>query len=281
MLRDYALLTVGAIIQALSLVIFFVPADLAPGGISGVAFILNRVLPVTLPIGIWLLVLNVPLLILGSRYLGGYRFVARTVFTVLVYSGCTALFERMGMVGVTRDILLNTLFGAIVGGVGMGLVFLARGTTGGTDILALLLVRWRSVPLSQSYLVSDILVIALAGLSFGWEKALYALIALYVGGLAAEAVSEGLHVSRTAIIITQKPQQVSHMVLQQMGRGLTSWSGVGAYTGETRPILFTVISRAETAVLKSLVAAADPHAFVVIGQAQEVYGEGFRTFEKT
>ncbi len=277
--RDYAFLAVGAIIQALSVVVFFIPADLAPGGVSGIAFILNRVLPVVLPVGFWLFILNVPLLILGSRHLGGYRFVARTVFTVVLYSGFTVLFERMGVQSVTRDIFLNTLFGAIVGGIGMGLVFLARGTTGGTDILALLLVRWRGVPLSQSYLISDILVIGMAGLSFGWEKALYALIALYVGGLTAEAFSEGLHVSRTAIIITQEPERVAQVVLQRMGRGLTSWMGVGAYTGEPRPILFTVISRAETAALKSIVAEADPHAFVVIGQAQEVYGEGFRTFE--
>lgn len=278
--RDYALLVIGAVVQALSVVVFFAPADLAPGGISGLAFIFNRVLPVILPIGIWLLILNVPLLFLGARHLGGYRFVARTVVTVILYSGFTALFERLGVKAVTHDIFLNTFFGAIVGGIGSGLVFMARGTTGGTDILALLLVRWKGVPLSQSYLVSDVLVIGLAGIFFGWEKALYALIALYAGGLAAEALSEGLHVGRTAIIITQEPQKVADVVLNRMGRGLTTWTGVGAYTGENRPILFVVISRAETATLKSLVAEADPHAFVVIGQAQEIYGEGFRTFEK-
>ena len=280
LLRDYSLIILGAVIQALSVVIFFAPADLAPGGISGVAFLLNRLLPVALPIGAWLFILNLPLLVLGGRHLGGWRFVARTALTVVLYSGFTALFEVWQVRGVTHDILLNTLFGAIVGGVGSGLVFRARATTGGTDILALLLVRWRSVPLSQSYLISDALVIALAGLSFGWEKALYALIALYVGGLAAEAVAEGVHISRTALIITDQPDIVSDAVLNQMGRGLTSWVGKGGFSQQDRPILFVVISRAETALLKAIVADADPHAFVVISQAQEVYGEGFRRFER-
>ena len=280
LVRDYAFIIIGAIIQALSVVIFFAPADLAPGGISGVAFILNRILPFTLPIGAWLFLLNLPLLVLGGRYLGGWRFVARTALTVVLYSGFTALFEAWHVRGVSRDIILNTLFGAIVGGIGGGLVFRARATTGGTDILALLLVRWRSVSLSQSYLISDALVIGLAGLSFGWDKALYALIALYVGGLAAEAIAEGVHISRTALIITDQPDLVSDAVMNQMGRGLTSWMGRGAYTGQDRPILFVVISRAETAMLKAIVSDADPQAFVVIGQAQEVYGEGFRQFER-
>jgi uncharacterized membrane-anchored protein YitT (DUF2179 family) len=280
LLRDYSFIVLGAIIQALSVVVFFAPADLAPGGISGVAFLFNRLLPVALPIGVWLFILNLPLLVLGGRYLGGWRFVARTALTVVLYSGFTALFEVWKIGGVTHDILLNTLFGAIVGGIGSGLVFRARATTGGTDILALLLVRWRSVPLSQSYLISDVLVIAFAGLSLGWEKALYALIALYVGGLAAEAVAEGVHISRTALIITDQPEIVSDAVLNQMGRGLTSWMGKGGFSQQDRPILFVVISRAETALLKAIVSDADPQAFVVIGQAQEVYGEGFRQFER-
>ncbi len=278
--RDYALIVIGAIIQALSVVIFLAPADLAPGGVSGLALILNSVLPFDISIGLWILILNVPLLGLGVRYLGGWRFLIRTIVTVVLYSGFTALFERMEIKPVTNDVLLNTLFGGIIGGIGAGLVFRAQATTGGTDILALLLVRWRSVPLSQSYLITDAAVIALAGVAFGWEKALYAVIALYVGGVSAEAISEGVHISRTATIITQHPDEVAQVVMDDMGRGVTRWTGTGAYTGNDRPILFIVISRAETATLKAIVSRTDSEAFVVIGQAQEVYGEGFRRFEK-
>jgi uncharacterized membrane-anchored protein YitT (DUF2179 family) len=278
--RDYAFIVAGSIIQALSVVMFLAPADLAPGGVSGLALIFNRIVPLPISIGIWILILNVPLLALGVRHLGGWRFLVRTIVTVVLYSGFTALFERMRLEPVTRDVLLNTLFGGIIGGVGAGLVFRAQATTGGTDILALLLVRWRSVPLSQSYLISDVAVIGLAGFAFGWEKALYALIALYVGGVAAETISEGVHISRTATIITQRPFEVAQAVMEKMGRGVTRWAGTGAYTGSDRPILFIVISRAETARLKAIVSETDPEAFVVIGQAQEVYGEGFRRFER-
>lgn len=276
--RDSGLIIAGCVIQALSVVVFLAPANLAPGGVSGLALILNRELPLPISIGLWVLLLNLPLLALGVRFLGGLRFLIRTIITVVLYSAFTALFERAGVAGVTDDILLNTLFGGLIGGIGMGLVFRAQATTGGTDILALLLVRWRSVPLSQSYLVTDIAVIVLAGLAFGWEAALYAVIALYVGGLAAEAISEGVHISRTATVITQMPDAVAQAVMTRMGRGVTRWQGTGAYTGAERPILFIVISRAETATLKAIVSQTDPDAFVVIGQAQEVYGEGFRQF---
>ncbi|MFN4293478.1 MAG: YitT family protein [Thermoflexales bacterium] len=278
--RDYAFIVVGAIIQAISVVVFLAPADLAPGGVSGLALILSRALPFAIAIGVWVLLLNLPLFALGMRYLGGWRFLIRTIVTVVLYGGATALLERAGVGGVTNDIVLNTLFGGIIGGIGMGLVFRAQATTGGTDILALLLVRWRSIPLSQSYLFTDVIVIALAGLAFGWEKALYAVIALYVSGVAAETISEGVHIGRTALIITQKPEEVAQAVMSRMGRGVTRWSAIGAYTGAQRPILFVVISRAETSVLKALVAQMDPQAFMVIGQAQEVYGEGFRRFEQ-
>ncbi len=278
--RDYALIVVGAIIQAISVAVFLAPADLAPGGVSGLALILSRALPFALAVGVWVLLLNLPLFVLGMRYLGGWRFLIRTIVTVVLYGGATALLERAGVGGVTNDIVLNTLFGGIIGGIGMGLVFRAQATTGGTDILALLLVRWRSIPLSQSYLVTDAIVIALAGLIFGWERALYAVIALYVSGVAAETISEGVQIGRTAFIITQKPEEVAQAVMRRMGRGVTRWSAIGAYTGAQRPILFVVISRAETSVLKALVAQTDPQAFMVIGQAQEVYGEGFRRFEQ-
>lgn len=278
--RDLVLILVGGVVQAISVVVFLAPADLAPGGVSGLALILHRVLPIAVAIGAWVLLLNLPLFALGLRYLGGWQFLIRTIITVVIYSAATALFERLGVRGVTDDIVLNTLFGGIIGGIGMGLVFRAQATTGGTDILALLLVRWRSIPLSQSYLLTDVIVIALAGLTFSWEKALYAVIALYVSGVAAEAIADGVHVSRTATIITQMPDEVAQAVMTRMGRGVTRWSAVGAYTGTERPILFIVISRAETAVLKALVARVDPNAFVVIGQAQEVYGEGFRRFDR-
>jgi uncharacterized membrane-anchored protein YitT (DUF2179 family) len=279
LVRDAALIIIGCVLQALAVVVFLNPADLASGGVFGLALILNRIAPLKLPIGVYTLLLNLPLFALGLRYLGGWRFLARTIVTTVLYSVLAALFEQLQLPRVTDDILLNTLYGSVIGGIGMGLVFLARSTTGGTDILALLLVRWRSVPLNQSYLLTDSLVIAIAGLVFGWTKALYALISVYVTGLAAEATSEGAHISRTALIVTDAPVEIANAVLTQMGRGVTRWTGQGGYTQQERPILLVVLGRAETATLKAIVSDADPHAFVVIGQAQAVYGEGFQPIQ--
>jgi uncharacterized membrane-anchored protein YitT (DUF2179 family) len=199
---------------------------------------------------------------------------------VLLYSVMMAVLQTWGVQRITHDVVLNTLFGAILNGIGMGLVFRARATTGGTDVLTQLMLRWRNFPLSHGYLITDSLVIVAAGLAFGWEKALYALIALYVSGLVAEAVSEGVGVTRVCTVITMEPDKVAGAVMAHMGRGVTRWSGIGAYTGQERPILFIVISRAEASTLKSIISEADPHAFVVIGQAAEVYGEGFKQFER-
>jgi uncharacterized membrane-anchored protein YitT (DUF2179 family) len=275
--RDALFILVGCALQALSVVIFLNPANLAPGGVSGLAIILNRYLPVA--VGVLTLLLNLPLFVVGLRFLGGWKFLARTVVATVLYSSLTFAFERAGIQPVTDEIILNTLYGAVIGGFGMGLVFRASATTGGTDILALLLMRWRSLPLSQSYLFTDAAVIGMAVIAFGWEAALYALAAVYVSGIAAEAVSEGAQISRMAIIITDMPERVAVAVMTQMGRGLTAWTGKGGYTGQDRQILFVVLSRAETAMLKSIVSGVDPRAFVVIGQAQEVYGEGFKQFE--
>ncbi len=279
LLRDAVFIVAGAFIQAISVVMFYNPANLAPGGVSGLALILNRLWG--LPIGVLIMVLNLPLLALGMRTLGGWKFLARTVVTTVLYATFTALLEETQLIRpITQDVILNTLYGAIIGGVGMGLVLRAQATTGGTDILALLLMRGRGIPLSQSYVLTDAAVFVAAGAMFGWDRALYAFIANYVGGLAAEATSSGANVSRTAIIITSAPEAVSRSVLDDMQRGVTAWTGTGKFTGTERPILFIVVGRAEIATLKAIAHRADPNAFVVIGQAQEVFGEGFKRLNR-
>jgi uncharacterized membrane-anchored protein YitT (DUF2179 family) len=161
-------------------------------------------------------------------------------------------------------------------GVGYGLVYRGRGTSGGSDILARILNHWRGVPISQSYILVDALVILAAGVAFSWEKALYALVLLYVSGLSAEGITEGTNVVRTAMIITSQPKAVAERIMREMERGVTLLSGRGGYTGEERVILYTVIARSEAPVVKALVSEIDPRAFMVIGHAHEALGEGFQ-----
>ncbi len=275
---DYVFIFAGALLQALSLRLFLVPAQLASGGISGLAQIINFY--TGLPIGVMVLLGNIPLFLIGWRYLGGPRFALRTAFAVLSFSLLIDLLTPfLPTDGLTEDIVLNTLYGAVASGIGFGLVYRGRGTSGGSDILGRILNHKRGIPISQSYLITDALIIFLAGLSFSWENALYSLVMLYVSGITAEAITQGSNVVRTALIVTAHPEDVKSEILNGMGRGITEISGKGGYTGTERPVLYCVITRSEVAQLKTLVSEVDPKAFMVIGQAHEALGEGFHPLD--
>lgn len=283
--RDYLLIILSALIQAFSLRAFFIPANLASGGVSGIAQLINYF--TGWRIGLMVLIGNIPLFILGWRFLGGHRFVLRTAIAILTYSAFidilpnTPLFTEGGFGAalvhdLQGDIFLNTLYDAIVSGIGYGLIYRARGTSGGSDILARILSHWRGIPVTQSYLFVDSAVILGAGFVFGWKQALYAMIALYVSGLVAETTLEGSRTIRTATIVTSEPDAVSNRIIEELQRGVTILEGAGAYTGSERLVLYCVITRAEVTALKDIVDECDPTAFVVIGAAHEVLGAGFK-----
>ena len=273
--RDLGFILVGSLAQAFGLRLFLIPADLASGGVSGVAQLINHI--TDWPIGLMVFIGNLPLFLLGWHYLGGRRFGLRTALAVASFSFFVDFLAYfLPETGLTDDLFLNALYGAIVSGFGYGMVYRGRGTSGGSDILARILNHWRGVSMAASYLMVDSAVILGAGLIFGWKQALYALIALYVSGIVAETVLEGPTTVRTALIVTGKPDAVSKRILGDMQRGVTVLPGTGAYTGASRPVLYCVVTKAEIAFLKTIVEEADPQAFMVIGQAHEALGEGFR-----
>ncbi|MEN6410064.1 MAG: YitT family protein [Anaerolineaceae bacterium] len=274
-LRDYLFILVGAFVQALAMRLFLVPAQLVSGGISGAAQLINFY--TDWPIGLMVFIGNVPLFFLGWRFLGGPRFALRTAFSVIAFSFLTDFVVIfMPKEPVTTDLFLNTLYGGLVLGVGLGLVYRGQGTSGGSDILGRILNYRLGISISQAYMVTDSLVVLAAGFVFGWEKALYGLVMIYVSGLAAEFSTEGSDVFRTAIIVTNHPDEVSSKIMEVKERGVTILSGTGAYTGESRPVLYCVVTRSEVSQLKTLVREGDPNAFMVIGTAHEALGEGFR-----
>jgi uncharacterized membrane-anchored protein YitT (DUF2179 family) len=277
--RDLLYITAGTLLQALALRLFLIPSNLVVGGVGGIAQLVNHY--TGWPIGVMILLGNLPLFALGWRYLGGLRFVLRTAYAVVAVSFFTDfLVLFLPAQGLTGDIVLNTLYGGLVSGVGYGLVYRGRGTSGGSDILARVLYHWRQISLTASYLWADSLVILLAGLVFGWQNALYAMVVLYVSGIAAEWTSEGSDVLRTALIITACPDQVKDHILHEMERGVTLLPARGGYTGAERTVLFCVVSRPEVAQIKDVVRAADPAAFMVIGQAHQALGEGFQPWSE-
>jgi uncharacterized membrane-anchored protein YitT (DUF2179 family) len=280
LVQDYSLILIGTLILAVSLHVFFIPNQLVAGGLSGSAQLINSF--TGWPIGTLTFLINIPLFVLGWRLLGGRRFLARTVVSSLVFAivldGLEILWPGAQLTG---DLGLNALYGGVTAGIGAGLVFRAKATSGGTDILARILERRLAMPLSQAYLFTDGLVVFLAGLAFGWERALYAVIGLYVGGVVTEITLNGSNIMRVATIITGRPETVAERILSELERGVTNWTGRGMYTGRERHVLLCVVSRAEIVPLKSIIHEADPEAFVIIGQAQEVLGEGFRNLRES
>ena len=256
---DYLLITLGTLLQAFAIRLFLVPGHLVNGGISGLAQLINYY--TNFPIGVMILIGNIPLLILGWRHLGGRRFAIRTAYAVVTVSIFTDLLVLfLPKEGLSNDLVLNTLYGGVISGIGYGLVYRGHGTSGGTDILVKVINNWRAIPISQSYLITDSLIMFLGGLVYSWRNALYAIIMLFISGIAAEVTTDGPNVVRTAVIITCNPEKVTQSILADLERGVTAIDAVGSYTGEKRAFLYCVINRSEVSVLKSLVMEADPGA---------------------
>lgn len=277
-------LTAGALVAAVNVNMFLAPANIAPGGVSGIAIIVNEI--TGWPIGLTMLVLNVPMLILGFRYLGRFRFLTATLYTVLVFNLSVDLMAAwFSAIALTDDVLLNALYGGIVGGIGTGLIYRGGGTAAGTGVLARVLQMGTGFPISQIYLITDGVVVLAASLVFGWDAGLYALITLFVWGLAADFMLEGPSVVRMAFIVTDKPQEVADAVLRELRLGVTAWPAEGMFTETEHAVLFCTVSRPHARSLQQVVTRADPNAFLVIGHGHQasggVFGQAPRSLDKS
>jgi uncharacterized membrane-anchored protein YitT (DUF2179 family) len=272
------LLTIGGLLYAVTVNLFFKPYQIAPSGVSGVAVILNSLIGT--PVGLVILLGNIPIQILAYRMLGGWKIVVRTIYVVLLYSiAIDLLAPYFPARGITDDSLLSTIFGGILGGIAGGLIYRAGGTLGGTSTLARILQTRLGTSLNNTYLYTDSLVVLFAGLVFGWEGALYAMVAIFVDGATADYILEGPSTIRTVTIVTDHPREVADSILDSLGRGVTGWQGEGMYTEQPRSVLFVTIMRTEINDLKSLIFSVDPGAFIVIGQGHTAYGEGFQSIK--
>ena len=267
---DYLTIILGTAITATGVNAFYVPNQISDGGVSGIGIILFYLVHV--PVWFTLIALNLPLLWLSHRLWGG-RVSTRTMFGTVMLSFWVAVLHWHPF---THDVLLATVYGGVFSGVGLGLVFRSQGTTGGTDVVARFLSHVLPISMGQGMLFMDVFVIAGFGIAFNPTHAMYSLIALFISSRAIDVVQEGTDFARAFTIITQHADEVSRHIMQDMGRGVTRTRGQGAYTGETREILFVVVGRAEVTRLKSLVYRVDKDAFVVVGNVHEVVGEGFR-----
>jgi uncharacterized membrane-anchored protein YitT (DUF2179 family) len=268
-------IVVGSLIAAFGFAMFQVPFKLAAGGVTGLGIILNHF--ITFPIGMTYLLLNIPLLILGYFQLGRWRFVLSTVVAVVFFSLFVDLLNYhlppiLKNWPITNDMLLASIYAGALSGVGMGLIYRAGGTIGGTSIPARILYERLGFPLSQSYLYSDGGIIVLAGLVFRWEVALLAILTLVLSGIISDLVLEGISQVRTVTIVTKRPDDVRLAIIYQLRRGVSLWSIEGGYSKSPRTMVFCTILRSRVADLKYTISTVDPEAFIVIGVAQQVVG---------
>ncbi len=276
-LTDVALIFVGGLLMALSVDIFLDPNSVVPGGFTALAIFANRLWG--WPVGVTLLALNGPFLIFGMKVLG-VQFGPKTLFAAVI-SSLAIDFLRPYVPTVQGEPLLYTLYGGLLYGLGMGLVFRADATSGGTEIPAKLLEHFRGIKMSSSLLAMDVAILALAAFLFGLAPALYALIATWVMARVIDFLEAGLNAGNTAFIVTGQPEAVCTGIMDRLGRGVTLLRGEGGYTGAERAMLFTAVNRRQVPLLREVVSGADPDAFVVISPSNEVLGEGFKPLTRT
>lgn len=270
-LVEYGLLLVGSLVIALSFNLFLNPNRIASGGVAGISTIIEAVWGMQPALTQW--ALNIPLFFLGIVLLGR-KFGAKTAVGSVILPFLVLITSHLEP--PTNDVLLASIYGGIGIGLGLGLVFRGRGSTGGLDLAAQILHKYTGISLGLAIAFLDGMVILTAGIVFSPTNALYAMIGLFVTSKTIDVVQLGLSTSKVAYIITEKTEEMSSAVLYDLDRGLTRLSGQGGYTGDARPVLMVVISNREVSKIKSVVKAVDPRAFMILSDAAEVFGEGFK-----
>lgn len=269
--------TSGVLLIALGLDLFLVPNKIAAGGVSGIATVLHYLTGV--PVGMTMLALNIPLFLLGIYRLG-LKFGFRSLYGTVSLSFLVDVLAPYLPVA-TRDPLLASVFGGVLVGLGLGIVFRYRGTTGGTDLAAAILRTYTGANVGQLLFLVDGLVVLSAGFTFrSWELAMYALITIFVTAWLVDLVQEGISYTKAFFIISARSDQIAQSVIKDLNRGATALKARGVYTGSPREVLLVVVNRTEVTRLKDLVYEIDPRAFMILADVHEVLGEGFKQYRK-
>ncbi len=290
--KEYLLIIIGSFITAASINIFLVPNKIAPGGVSGIATVIYYLIGGRVPVGLIMLILNVPLFLMGMRYIGR-KFVVRTLFSTVFLSVAIDITEPLTNFFVENfllnhegipaqsDMLLYAIFGGFLMGLGLGTVFRSGATTGGTDLAAKIVHNF--IPrftIGQILLFIDTSVIIFAAVSFGsFQLALYAIVTLFISSKVIDAILEGVNFAKAVFIISDKSDKISRQIMEKLDRGVTALKGRGMYTGIDRTVLLCIVHRGQLTQLKEIVKEVDKKAFVILTDIREVLGEGFKTYD--
>lgn len=265
------MIAIGAILMAIGLELFLVPNQILDGGVVGVSIILSHLTGIRL--GIFIFVLNIPFFFLGYKQIGK-TFALSTLFGITILSICTSFLHNID--AITPDLLLATVFGGIVLGTGVGLVIRYGGSLDGSEILAILFNKATPFSVGEIIMIINLVIFAIAGFVFTWEQAMYSFLAYFIAFKTIDIVIQGLDESKSVYIISDNIEDIGDAIMDRLGRGVTYLHGEGAYTGENKKVIFTVITRLEEAKLKSIVEEIDDHAFLAVGNIAEVRGGRFK-----
>lgn len=266
-LIKYLLLFIGSILAATGLECFLIPNNIIDGGVVGISIILSYL--TGHPLGIFILFLNIPFLLLGYKHIGK-TFVLSTLFSISSLSMWVTILHPVPV--LTEDLMLASVFGGIVLGIGVGLIIRYGGSLDGTEIIAIILDKRTGFSVGEIVMFFNIFILSGAGLVFGWDKAMYSLIAYFIAFKMIDITIEGLEETKAAIIISENSELIAEKVMARLGRGVTFLQGKGGYSGEERNVLYLVITRLEIVKLKNIIDEIDENAFVTISDVHEVMG---------
>jgi uncharacterized membrane-anchored protein YitT (DUF2179 family) len=264
-------ITIGALLVAVGLEMFLVPNQVIDGGIIGVSIILAEITPVIL--GAYILVLNLPFLIVGYTQIGK-TFALQTLYAVTLLAAFVTLLH--GAPVFTQEPILASVFGGIIVGIGVGLIIRNGGSLDGTEIVAILANKKFGFSVGEIVMFFNIFILGSAGFVFGWESSMYSLIAYFVAFKSIDIIIEGIDESKSVTIISDKSSEISEVIIARLGRGVTHIYGRGGYSGEEKELLYCIVTRLELAKLKAIVEDIDPTAFVAVEHVHDVMGGRFQ-----
>ena len=273
-LKDFGLITVGILFVAISVAYFFEPNNIAAGGITGLAIVINHYIPF-ISVGPLVLIMDSVLFVIALIVIGG-KFGAKTIYSSVLLSTSMWIMQTFLPFNFTNDLMLATIFGTLISAGGMAIVFNANASTGGTDIIAKILNKFFHFNIGRSLLMVDFLVTLLGAITFGINIGLYGLLSVIVNGIVIDKIIAGFNVKSGITIISDKNKEISKYILKELKRGCTFIKGIGGFTEKDVSLLYTILDRRELIKLKNYIIELDKRAFITVGEVHEVMGEGFK-----
>ncbi|MCD4698245.1 MAG: YitT family protein [Bacteroidales bacterium] len=273
----YSLIIIGAFIMAVGFVFFITPYKIIPGGVYGISIVIHHMFGT--PVGLIALCFDIPLTLIGIKILGprfGIKTVVGFIFTAVFVDLLTYLWGEQPL--VENDALLSSIFGGVLVGLGIGLIFKAKATSGGSDIIAMIISKYTQLPLGQLLIIVDSAIVIVGLVVFkDWKIPLYSLIVIFITGKVIDVVLQGISYDKTLFIISSKPKELRDKIINDLNRGGTFIQGKGMYEETDRNIIYTVVNRREMAILQDFVNKTDPNAFMTVINANEILGNGFKS----